>query len=198
MCLNSIHWIWYWLYHHPLEKVILTTARVQKQLVCIQTASILKTTWEPLRQKTCNERWRIKKWCLNNNRLPFCCGCKQDYGKCLSSSKGWAAVLPAGSAGVGVFAPRTVFHKVGACMKPVKPGRCLCPEVSEKPQEKSAWNVLIFVKSFIYDISKQKFPDLWEFSTFPLPHPLSQVHVLQSALILKTRITEHIWGSMIS
>lgn len=63
---------------------------------------------------------------------------------------------------------------------------------------KSCLEHVDFVKSFIYDISKQKFPDLWEFSTFPLPHPRPQVHVLQSALILKTRITEHIWRSMIS
>jgi len=72
--------------------------------------------------------------------------------------------------------------------------------ISEKPTQKreAAFVPVDFVESFINDISKQKFPDLWEFSTFPLPHPRPQVHALQSAVILKTKITEHIWGSMIS
>lgn len=40
-----------------------------------------------------------------------------------------------------------------------------------------------FVESFIDDINKQKFPGFCEFSTYPLPRPRPQVHVLQSALI---------------
>lgn len=56
--------------------------------------------------------------------------------------------------------------------------------ILEKPTgEKAAFVPADFVESFIDDISKQKFPDFWEFSTYPLPHPRPQVHVLQSALV---------------
>lgn len=58
--------------------------------------------------------------------------------------------------------------------------------ISEKPTgKKTAFLPADFVESFIDDISKQKFLDFWEFSTYPLPHPRPQVHVLQSALIWK-------------
>lgn len=57
----------------------------------------------------------------------------------------------------------------------------------EAHRKKAALVPADLVESFIDDISTQKFPDLWEFSTYPLPHPRPQVHVFQSALILKNK-----------
>lgn len=86
-----------------------------------------------------------------------------------------------------MFALSVIFHKecvkISVWMSPVKLAGVFVFNFREAHGKKAAFVPADFVEAFIDDISKQKFPDFWEFSTYPLPHPRPQVHVLQSALI---------------